>query len=192
VRVCTRVVCARAPRLRCGCSCFSCARAGDLQLDGGADEVSVHVHVARVLPVAQDARQLARHQCGCVVVARRCRAPAAAPARNIWMPPLLRTDTTSHAIASSAETAAAAAAAAAAANIPSLKQMKVGAEDFLDAAAKQKKVCARARSCCCVLCVVVEMLVPGGGYTTRTMTPTRTHRWRRPRRRRRSRTRRRR
>lgn len=49
-------------------------------------------------------------------------------------------DTTAAAISSSADTAAAAAAAAAAANIPSLKQMTLGAGEFLDAATKAKKL----------------------------------------------------
>ena len=51
----------------------------------------------------------------------------------------INAETTTTAIASSAETAAAAASAAAAANIPSLKHMKIGAEEFLDASQKKKK-----------------------------------------------------
>lgn len=49
-------------------------------------------------------------------------------------------DTTNAAISSSADTAAAAAAAAAAANIPSMKHMKLGGGDLLDAASKQRKI----------------------------------------------------
>ena len=45
----------------------------------------------------------------------------------------INSETTTAAIASSADTAAAAAAAAAAANIPSMKHLKLGASDMLDA-----------------------------------------------------------
>ena len=52
----------------------------------------------------------------------------------------INADTTNRAVASSADTAAAAAAAAAAANIPSLKQMNLGAGEILDAASKRRKM----------------------------------------------------
>ncbi|GMI02768.1 hypothetical protein TrLO_g5677 [Triparma laevis f. longispina] len=51
----------------------------------------------------------------------------------------INTDTTSAAISSSANVAAAAAAAAAAANIPAIKQLKLGAEDQIDTAIAQKE-----------------------------------------------------
>jgi len=51
----------------------------------------------------------------------------------------INTDTTSMAVSSSADTAAAAAAAAAAANIPAIRQMKLGATDAIDASIAQKE-----------------------------------------------------
>ena len=51
----------------------------------------------------------------------------------------INTDTTSVAISSSAETAAAAAAAAAAANIPAIKQLKLGASDAIETAIAMKE-----------------------------------------------------
>ena len=52
----------------------------------------------------------------------------------------INADTTNRAVASSADTAAAAAAAAAAANIPTLKQMNLGAGEILDAASRRRKM----------------------------------------------------
>ena len=51
----------------------------------------------------------------------------------------INSDTTASAISSSADTAAAAAAASAAANIPSIKQLKLGATDSVDAAIASKE-----------------------------------------------------
>ena len=51
----------------------------------------------------------------------------------------INTDTTSAAVSSSANVAAAAAAAAAAANIPAIKQLKLGAQDQIDAAIAKKE-----------------------------------------------------
>jgi len=51
----------------------------------------------------------------------------------------INSDTTASAISSSADTAAAAAAASAAANIPAIRQLKLGATDSVDAAIAQKE-----------------------------------------------------
>merc|ERR1711871_1422994 len=51
----------------------------------------------------------------------------------------INAETTTAAIASSADTAAAAAAAAAAANIPTMKHLKLGAQDMLDASQRKKR-----------------------------------------------------
>ena len=51
----------------------------------------------------------------------------------------INTDTTSSAVSASADTAAAASAAAAAANIPAIRQLKLGADDAIDVAIAQKE-----------------------------------------------------
>lgn len=57
----------------------------------------------------------------------------------------MNSDTTSSAITSSAQTALAAATAATAANIPTMKHLKLGAHDVIDAIAKKRELDARER-----------------------------------------------
>ena len=66
----------------------------------------------------------------------------------------MNSDTTSAAIASSADAAAAAAAAASAANLPSVKKLDLGANDFVDMSIQKKKAELMVRTTMLVLTVV--------------------------------------